>query len=131
MGFFGVFEVKSFKGGFMSDLKEKLGIEKDRPIPADFNIPYYIHQDDLNKLDMSHKRIEKWIVFVCIIIFIAFVGTNAAWIWYEHQYQDVMTETYSATSDDGGNAIANCEGSVVIGDQGGLHENKKTSKTNP
>ena len=59
--------MKSFKGGFMSDLKEKLGINKDMPIPADFNIPYFIHQDDLNKLDMSHKRIEKWIVFVCII----------------------------------------------------------------
>ena len=28
------------------------------------NVYYYIHQDDLNKLDMSHKRIEKWIVFI-------------------------------------------------------------------
>lgn len=74
----------------MEDLKEKIGIENEKPIPADYNIPYFVHQDDMNKLDMSHKRVEKWLIALLIIIFIALVGTNGAWMFYENSFEDVV-----------------------------------------
>ena len=107
----------------MEDLKEKLGIENDNPIPADYQIPYFVHQDDMNKLDQSHKRVEKWLVAICIVIFIAFVGTNAWWMYYENQFEDVVTETYTAETDQGGTAIANGDGSVVVNGESDIHKN--------
>lgn len=98
----------------MDELKEKIGIDEEKPIPADYNIPYFVHQDDMNKLDMSHKRVEKWLLILTIIIFVALVGTNGAWMWYENQFQDVITEEYTAETDQGGTAIANGNGSVVV-----------------
>lgn len=66
----------------MDEMKEK--------IPADYQIPYFVHQDDMNKLDQSHKRVEKWLIGFAVALFIALVGTNAYWIWYEQSYQDVV-----------------------------------------
>ena len=75
------------------DLKQTLGVDENKPIPADFNIPYFVHQDDMNRLDMSHKRVEKWIIGFAIIIFIALVGTNIGWMVYENSFVDEITVT--------------------------------------
>lgn len=83
---------------FDKELKQELNLDVTQPIPADYNIPYFVHADDMNKMDMSHKRIEKWILAFAIVIFIAFVGTNAYWIWYENQFEDV---TVTENSQDG------------------------------
>lgn len=99
----------------MDEVKEK--------IPADYNIPYFVHQDDLNKLDMSHKRVEKWLFVLLFVIFTALVGSNVGWMIYENQFQDVVTETYSAETDQGGTAIANGDGSVVVNGESDIHEN--------
>ena len=72
------------------NLKEELGIDENSKIPADYKIPYFVHQDDFNRLDQSHKRIEKWILGFAIALFIALIGTNAYWIYYENQFQDVI-----------------------------------------
>lgn len=89
-----------------TELKEKLGINESTPIPGDYNIPYFIHQDDMNKLDQSHKRIERWLFGFAIGLFIALVGTNAYWIWNENQYMDEITVTQDLDSGDG-DAIIN------------------------
>ena len=107
----------------MDDLKEKLGINSDESIPADYQIPYFVHQDDMNRLDQSHKRVEKWLLIVCLVIFLAFVGTNAWWMWYENQFEDVVTETYTADTDNGGTAIANGNGSVTLNGESDLYKN--------
>lgn len=93
--------------------------EKKNPIPADYNVPYFVHQDDMNKMDMSHKRVEKWLLGLCVAMFIALIGTNAYWIWYENQFQDVTTTvTQETSSEGGGNAIINGEnaGAVFYGE---------------
>ncbi len=105
------------------NLKEELGIDENSKIPADYKIPYFVHQDDMNKLDQSHKRIEKWILGFAIAIFVALVGTNVAWIIYENQFEDVVTETYTAETDQGGTAIANGDGTVTVNGESDLHEN--------
>lgn len=92
-------------------------------IPADYKVPYFVHQDDMNKLDQSHKRIEKWLIGFMIAMLIALVGTNAYWIYYEGQFEDVVTETYTAETDQGGTAIANGDGTVTVNGESDLHEN--------
>lgn len=98
-------------------LREDLKL--DNPIPADYNVPYFVHQDDLNKLDQSHKRVERWLAILCIIIFIALIGTNGYWIWYEQQYEDVTTTvTQEVSSEGGGDAVIHGEkaGAVFYGE---------------
>ena len=104
-------------------LKEDLRLDNDKNIPADFNIPYFVHQDDMNKLDQSHKRVEKWLIALCIIIFVALIGTNGAWMYYEAQFEDVVTESYTAETDQGGTAIANGDGTVTVNGESDIHEN--------
>ena len=95
------------------ELKKDLGLDESNPIPADYQIPFFVHQDDMNRLDHSHKRVEKWLIILCIIIFIAFVGTNAYWVWYEQQYQDVVvTET---TQDGNGVNVIGTSGDIDYG----------------
>ena len=94
------------------DLKKELGIDSDKPIPADYKIPYFVHQDDMNKLDQSHKRIEKWIFGFAIALFIALIGTNAYWIYYENQFQDVIV-TENAQDGTGTNIMSG--GDVTYG----------------
>ena len=92
---------------------------ENTPIPSDYEIPYFVHQDDMNKLDQSHKRIEKWLVGCLVGLFIALVATNAYWIYYESQFEDVVTTvTQETSSEGGGNAILNGEnaGAVFYGE---------------
>lgn len=69
------------------------------------------------------ERQVKRLFILCILLFIALVGTNAYWIWNESQYEDIVTETYSAETDGGGTAIANGDGSVSVNGESNLHEN--------
>lgn len=95
------------------DLKEKLGIDNDKPIPADYSIPYFIHQEDMAMLDMSHKRIERWLIILCIIIFIAFVGSNYAWMRYENSFTDEITVTQDTPN--GNNNYIGRDGDITNG----------------
>lgn len=52
-------------------------------------VPYLVHEGILVRLERTIKRL--WIL--CIIIFLAFVGSNAAWLYYESQWETVETTT--------------------------------------
>lgn len=93
----------------------------NKKIPADYNIPYFVHQDDLNKMDMSHKRVEKWLFVLLFVAFVALVGTNAYWIWYEQSYQDVVVT--EATQDGSGVNLFNAGGSLNYGAEDQSSEN--------
>lgn len=71
-------------------------------------IPFYAHEAETARLERTIKRL--WIL--CIIIFIAFVGSNAAWMYYESQFMDVQTEVTHDLNTDGGGTITN--GDVTI-----------------
>lgn len=88
-------------------------MEENTKIPADYQIPYYVHQDDMNKMDMSHKRIEKWLVGLLIAMFVALVGTNVYWIWNENQYMDEVTVTQETPN--GNNNYVGRDGDITNG----------------
>ena len=59
------------------------------------NIPYSAFESELARQERTIKRL--WVL--CIIIFIALIATNAAWIWYESQWEYYETTTQEVTQD--------------------------------
>lgn len=53
-------------------------------------VPYLVYEGEMARQERHVKRL--WIL--CIVIFAALILTNAGWILYESQYEDVViTET--------------------------------------
>lgn len=70
-------------------------------------VPYIVFEGEMARLERIIRR-----MFVLLIITICFlVGTNAYWIWYENQFEEVVTTTQDVQqkvdSGDGGDAIIN------------------------
>lgn len=89
------------------------------------NIPYIVHESQMSRMERTIKRL--WIL--CIVIFLAFIGTNIGWIYYEQQFTDeIITEEVTQDVDTGnGNATVNGH----IGDYYGTGEtdSKEDSET--
>lgn len=50
-------------------------------------IPYMAHEEDMTRMERTIRRL--WIL--AIILIVALIGTNAGWIYYENQFQDIST----------------------------------------
>lgn len=68
-------------------------------------IPYFVHEGVVARMERTNRRL--WIL--CIILIVLLAATNGAWIWYESQFEDVVSTEISqdVNSDDGGNAVIN------------------------
>lgn len=71
------------------------------------DVPYIVHESEMARLERIIKR-----QFILIIIAICFlVGTNAYWIWYENQFEEVVNtteqEVTQKVNSDDGNATIN------------------------
>lgn len=80
------------------------------------DIPYIVHESAMARMERQLKRL--WITILVLIVLL--VGTNAAWLYFESQFEDVVTTTTTIEADanDGGSAIANGDGSVVVNGEG-------------
>lgn len=78
-------------------------------------IPYYVHEGMMARMERTIKRL--WIL--CIIIFLAFVASNAAWLYYESQLEVYETSQSVDQDIDTGDGDANITG---IGDIYGTSE---------
>lgn len=68
------------------------------------DVPYIVYESELARLERIIRK-----QFILIIVALCFlVGTNAYWIWYESQFEDVETTvTQELDSGEGGDAIIN------------------------
>lgn len=85
-------------------------------------IPYYVHESDMARMERQIKRL--WIVLIMTIVFL--VGSNAAWIFYESQFVDEVTETIETSADGGGNAY----GTIVSGDNSEVNYGESEGNAN-
>ena len=87
---------------------------KDKNTPE--TVPYLVHESEMARAERTIKRL--WITTLILIFLL--VGTNCLWLYYESSFEDVVTTTttYEADATDGGSAIANGEGSVVVNGAG-------------
>lgn len=52
-------------------------------------VPYIVYESSSARQERTIKRL--WIL--CIILFLSFAASNAAWLWYESQWRYVDTTT--------------------------------------
>ena len=62
------------------------------------DVPYIAHESAVARLERVIKRL--WVLAIVLIILLA--ASNAAWIWYESQFEDVET-TITQENEDGYN----------------------------
>lgn len=85
--------------------------EQNNTMPE--TIPYVVHESEVARLERTIKRL----FIICVLLIIVAVGTNAYWIWYEAQFEDISA-TVTQDVDSGG------DGDAVIND--GVHINGKS-----
>ena len=61
---------------------------------------------------MVERTIKRLWILIILLIALLF-ATNGAWLWYESQFTE-ESWTYEATTENGGNAVANGDGEVYI-----------------
>ena len=74
------------------------------------SVPYIVHESAMARAERAARRL--WITNLILIFLL--VGTIIGFVYYENQFEDVVTTTYEADAMDGGNAVINGEGSVNI-----------------
>lgn len=92
-------------------------------------IDWAVHEADMARMERVNRRL--WIVLIVVIAL--FTITNAAWIVYENQFEDVVTTTETVTQDTGnGNGNNTFSGDFVGGDYyGETNSNTNTNKNAP
>ena len=52
------------------------------------DVPYYAYEVALARLDRVIKRMLRLVLLLIILLFVS----NAAWIWYESQFEEIRIE---------------------------------------
>lgn len=73
-------------------------------------IPYFAHEGDMNRLERANKRM----FILVLVLIIALIGSNAGWIYYESQFEDVVV-TQEGTADESGTVLLNNGGDLNYG----------------
>lgn len=72
------------------------------------DVPYIVHEGEVARLERIIKRL--WVM--CIIIFLAFMASNCAWIHYSMQFESVEV---SQDAENGTNTFIGNDGDVNNG----------------
>ena len=74
------------------------------------DVPYIAHESAVARLERVIKRL--WVLVLALIILLC--ASNAAWIWWESQYQTIETTITQENADGYNNYIGN-DGDIVNG----------------
>lgn len=69
-------------------------------------IPYIAFESATSRQERTIKRL--WIL--CLVLIIALIGTNAGWLYYENQFEDVVVTQENA---DGYNNYIGNDGDIT------------------
>lgn len=76
------------------------------------DIPYIVHESAMARMERQLKRL--WITILVLIVLL--VGTNAAWLYFESQFEDVVTTEVTQENSDGYNNYIGNDGDIVNGE---------------
>ena len=88
----------------MADCKSSKS--KDQPSET---VPYIVHEGMMARAERTAKRL--WITILLLIVLL--VGTNAGWIWFESQFEDIAI---SQENEDGYNNFVGNDGDIFNGE---------------
>ena len=61
-----------------------------------------------DRVMLNHNAIVKRLVVIIVLLIVLLVGSNAAWLWWESQWEDITETTITQDlSAEGGDAIIN------------------------
>lgn len=80
-------------------------------------IPYYVHEGEMARAERTQKRL--WIVIIILILVL--VGTNAGWIIYESQFEDIYV---TQETDRGYNSFVGNDGDIYNGQDTSGNQNQ-------
>lgn len=66
----------------------------------DKTISYFAHEDAMVRMERSNVR--AWTI--CVILIIALLGSNAGWLYYEHQFEERVTTIEAEQNSEQGGA---------------------------
>lgn len=69
-------------------------------------ISYAVHEGIMARMERTIRRL--WVL--CIILILLLAGTNAAWIYYENSFEDVVV---TQENDDGYNNYIGEDGTIT------------------
>lgn len=72
-------------------------------------VPFIVHEGTMARAEITIKRL--WITILLLITLL--VGTNAGWIWYESQFEDIAI---SQENEDGYNNFVGNDGDIFNGE---------------
>ena len=75
---------------------------KEQPSEA---VPFIVHEGMMARAERTAKRL--WITILLLIVLL--VGTNAGWIWFESQFEDIAI---SQENEDGYNNFVGNDGDI-------------------
>ena len=73
------------------------------------DVPYIVHEAELARAERTAKRLRITILLLIVLL----VGTNAGWIWYQSQFEDIGI---SQESEDGYNNFIGNDGDIFNGE---------------
>ena len=73
---------------------------KDSRVPE--SVPYIVHESSMARMERQVKRL--WIAVLLLIVLL--VGTNAAWLYYDSQFSDLVTTIESEQDGSGVNIVS-------------------------
>ena len=74
-----------------------------------------VRQYDIDLLSAMAERTIKRLWIVILVLIIALIGTNGAWLYYESQFETITTEVTQENADGYNNYIGN-DGDIVNGE---------------
>lgn len=74
-----------------------------------------VRQYDIDLLSAMAERTIKRLWIVILVLIIALIGTNGAWLHYESQFETITTEVTQENADGYNNYIGN-DGDIVNGE---------------
>ena len=74
------------------------------------DVPYIVHEGAVARLERVIKRLCVLVLALIILL----CASNAAWIWWESQYETIETTITQENADGYNNYIGN-DGDIVIG----------------
>ena len=77
---------------------------KSKEQPSE-TVPYIVHEGMMARAERTAKRL--WITILLLIVLL--VGTNAGWIWFESQFEDIAI---SQENEDGYNNFVGNDGDI-------------------
>lgn len=75
-----------------------------------------VRQYDIDLLSAMAERTIKRLWVVVLVLIVALIGTNCAWLYYESQFEEIVTTEVVQENADGYNNYIGNDGDIVNGE---------------